>query len=254
VQYRFATQRQAYADLSSGRVFHSRPGYPAFPIRLASELYQLCRSQRQAAGLTSPCTVYDPCCGGAYLLCTLAFLHWDTLSALLASDVDEQAVVLAQRNLSLLTLGGMDQRMQEIAALLEQHGKSSHQAALESARALRDQLSAHVAEHSLQTRIFQADAANAQAIRRGIGQTHIDFVLTDVPYGWHTEWRTAVAPSTAVTPLWAMLDALRGLLDQDSLIAVASDKGQKIAHTAYQRVERLSAGRRQVVVLRPTQP
>ena len=37
--YRYALTRESYADLSGG-VLHSAPGFPAFPVRLASEMFQ----------------------------------------------------------------------------------------------------------------------------------------------------------------------------------------------------------------------
>ena len=50
MQYLYATERPDYSDLASGRVFYSLPGHPAFPIRLASEIFQRCLAFRRAAG------------------------------------------------------------------------------------------------------------------------------------------------------------------------------------------------------------
>ena len=115
--YRFASERRDYSDYASGRVFMGRPGHPAFPIRLASELFQRCLAVRRAGGLTGPCVLYDPCCGGAYLLSTLAYLHWHEIDRVIGSDIDEEALALAARNLSLLTLEGLDRRIQDLAAM-----------------------------------------------------------------------------------------------------------------------------------------
>lgn len=53
--YRYAVTRESYADLSGG-VLHSAPGFPAFPARLASEMFQ------RALALTPNPTaqVWDP--------------------------------------------------------------------------------------------------------------------------------------------------------------------------------------------------
>lgn len=89
--YRFATAASDYSDYAGGRVFYGAPGYPALPVRLASEVLQRCLAIR---GATSPAVLYDPCCGGAYHLGTLAYLHWQRIGAIAGSDVDAEALAL----------------------------------------------------------------------------------------------------------------------------------------------------------------
>src|SRR5512136_1763817 len=112
MEYRYAIERANYADLASGNVFYSLPDHPAFPVRLASEIYQRCLASRGQG--ESPCTIYDPCCGAAYHLSVIAYLHWDTICRVICSDIDEKAVQLAERNLGLLTPAGMERRGREI--------------------------------------------------------------------------------------------------------------------------------------------
>ena len=50
MQYKFAKEQPDYSDLASGRVFYSLPGHPAFPVRLASEVFQRCLAHREDAG------------------------------------------------------------------------------------------------------------------------------------------------------------------------------------------------------------
>src|SRR5258708_38036668 len=102
--YRFAQERQDYRDFAAGAVLHGLPGHAAFPIRLTSEIFQRCLDIRRRDGQVGPCHVYDPCCGGGYLLATLAFLHWPNVQAIYGSDVDSQVLEVAARNLNLLTL------------------------------------------------------------------------------------------------------------------------------------------------------
>src|SRR6188768_151923 len=83
--YRFAQERVDYSDFASGRVFRSLPGRTAFPVRLADELFQRCLSLRPPDQRATPVTLYDPCCGGATLLCTLAILHWASIRQIVAS-------------------------------------------------------------------------------------------------------------------------------------------------------------------------
>ncbi|MBV9789075.1 MAG: hypothetical protein JOZ51_12915, partial [Chloroflexi bacterium] len=138
--YRFAQERQDYTDFAPGLVFSSLPGRPVFPVRLNDEIFQRCRSRLVQLNVPPPYTVYDPCCGSGYLLSTLGYLHWSELTHLIGSDVDPDVLVRAQRNMSLLTVEGMDRRIGELRALYEQFGKPSHADALARALGLRQQL------------------------------------------------------------------------------------------------------------------
>ncbi len=243
--YQFAADRENYADYAGGKVFHSLPGYPAFPVRLVSEMFQRCLAVRAAHGLSGRCTLYDPCCGGAYHLSTLAYGHWDDLEMLIGSDVDEQALTLARRNFALLTLRGLDDRIAEIETLLKQYGKLSHAEALESAQSLRARLRQLTQAHDLQTHLFHADVMRSQTLQEGLDGRRIDIVLTDVPYGQHTTWHIA---DTARPPVWQMLESLRPLLTPDAIVAVASDKSQKTTHADYRRVAHFQIGKRRIVL------
>ncbi len=52
-------------------------------------------------------------------------------------------------------------------------------------------------------------------------------------------------------PLTSMLDAVLGVLSPSSVVAIASDKGQKAAHERFQQVEHFQVGKRRVAILRP---
>src|SRR5678816_1175376 len=109
MQYQYAKERVDYSDLTSGRVFYSLPGHPAFPVRLASEIFQRCMAYRAAIyDAAGRCTLYDPCCGAAYHLSVLGFLHGEQIGEIIASDIDETALAAARRNLGLLHRDGFD--------------------------------------------------------------------------------------------------------------------------------------------------
>ena len=72
-------------------------------------------------------------------------------------------------------------------------------------------------------------------------------VITDIPYGQHSQWEQ----TQAADPAWAMLEALFVILVSKSILVVASDKQQKIAHEKYKRLEKIQIGKRQVVFLEP---
>ncbi len=260
--YEFATQDQDYSDFASGRVLYSLPGLPAFPVRLASEIFL--RGKRQVSALKKLApgqrlALYDPTCGGAYHLAALGMLHGTDIAAIFASDVDERAVGLARRNLGLLSPGGLERREQEIQSMLAEYGKESHAEALRSLAALRRRVQD---APPIRTRVFQENVVNRDALQEALAGEAIDLVISDIPYGKLSAWKMpagyparfpAHAPD-AQGPLWYMLDALLGILSADSagsVAAIAADKAQKIAHPGYRRVERFQIGKRQVSFLTP---
>jgi len=253
MQYKFAKEQPDYSDLASGRVLYSLPGHPAFPVRLASEIFQRCLAQRERIyQVSTPGTLYDPCCGAAYHLSVLAYLHPEHLREVIASDIDEKAVALAERNLGLLHPEGMGHRVHELSELLEQYGKESHREALRSASRLQENLSAFTEKSPIKTRVFQAGALDRNAILTHIQPHSVDILFTDVPYGRHSQW-SAADLNESPNPLTAMLDAVLDVLSPSSVVAVASDKGQKAAHERFQRVEHFQVGKRRVAILRPIQ-
>jgi len=251
MQYRYAQNRN-FEDYASGRVFYTQAGQPAFPVRLASEIFQRALEHWRATGGRGLCTIYDPVCGGAYWLVTLAYLHWDAIAAIHASDLDVRVLPLAERNLSLLTPAGLDRRMAEIEALLSAYNKESHAGALASARKFRQRLDHNLDSHTIETTIFQADTTDAQWMGRGLGEMQVDLVLADVPYGWHSQWQKGNGESgTDHTPVWQMLEALHFIAKPGAVVAVAADKSQKTKHERYRRLERFQIGRRRVFILQP---
>jgi 16S rRNA G966 N2-methylase RsmD len=243
MEYKFATETSNYADLASGHVFYSLPGHPAFPIRLASEVYQRCLEWRADKHL--PCTIYDPCCGAAYHLSVIAYLHWDSICRVVCSDVNDKAVQLAERNLGLLTPAGMERRGREISAMVRLFNKDSHKGALDSLTRLQEQINLLSAIRPIQTHVFRANATEATSLREGLQDAVIDIVFSDVPYGQHSQWETQAAD-----PIWAMLEAMSEFLSPQSIVAIASDKTQKVAHSMYRRLEKFQIGKRLVNILK----
>jgi hypothetical protein len=243
--YKFVKQRHDYSDYASGKVFYGLPEHPAFPIRLASETFQRSLAARANRGR---CTIYDPCCGGAYHLATLCYLHWHEIERIVGSDIDAGALSLARRNLALLTQAGLAQRHEEIDALLAAYGKASHTKAIQSAERLQHRLHTALASHQIKTRLFRADALDGGALQKELLGTHIDLVFTDVPHGKWTSWQSDQPPQLALERL---LETLIPVLTPDTVVAIACDKRQKARHSSYQQVERFRIGKRQVFILKP---
>jgi hypothetical protein len=267
--YRFAIKRQDYSDYASGRVFYGLSGHPAFPVRLASEILQRCMAVHHKEGRVGPYVLYDPCCGRAYLLSTLAYLHGPDIAGVIGSDVDPRALEVAARNLELLTPAGLEQRKAEIRQMWKAYGKVSHQEALQSAQCLGERLQAMLADRPThtrlcQTRLFQADALDGNALSGHLAGVTLDVVITDIPYGRDSDWQpqnspeNAAAPApgpagqkTAPGPVGRMLEALLAVVSPWTVVAIAAHKGPRLTHEGYRRIERFRLGKRQVALLMP---
>lgn len=92
LKYIYEKKQQNYEDFASGRVLYNQKGAAAFPVRLASEIFLRSKNYLKKKGVKEPITIYDPCCGGAYILTTLGFLHGECFSKIIGSDVDKRFV------------------------------------------------------------------------------------------------------------------------------------------------------------------
>jgi 23S rRNA G2445 N2-methylase RlmL len=242
--YRFAHERPDYTDFAAGPVLYSLPGRPAFPVRLTTEIFQRCQALLQRVGSADRYTVYDPCCGSAYLLTTLAYLHWPAIQHLAASDVDAEVIPLAARNLSLLTLTGVETRIAQLAVLSRQFGKTSHAQALASAERLRARLLDYHQLPPIESQVFVANALCAAELHPHLTPGMVDIVMTDIPYGQRTIWQETQSDAQAAGPEWQLLEALREVMASPSIVAITTSKQSKVAHEGYRRVGQLQIGKR----------
>ena len=242
MNYRFAIENRNYEDYSSGRVFYSQKGTTSFPVRLASEIYQLCKSVLINQGVDKPYVLYDPCCGGAYLLASICFLHGEEISKIYASDVDETIISLAKRNLTLLSKEGIDDRIREIQKMAADFGKESHSDALKSALNLRSML--EKMDKSIENKCFVSDVTKNRTL---IASAHnVNIIITDLPYGNIVNWNSMQDEKEAVENL---LDNVLQIISKESVIAMISKSKTKIKHKDYKQVERFVIGKRQITIL-----
>jgi 23S rRNA (guanine2535-N1)-methyltransferase len=246
--FRFAQERQDYRDYAAGSVFHGLPGHPAFPVRLTSEILQRCLDVRARDGQSGPCSIYDPCCGGGYLLATLAYLHWRDIQAIYASDVNDRALDVAKRNLALLTPQGLQERIDQIEGMIRQFDKESHKEAYQSAERLKAQVIKSYPKHPIAMSTFHANIF-ADTLADHISAP-VDLVITDIPYGSRSEW-LGLPDDAPNEPSWHLLQSLLSILSSQSVVAIASNKQQKISHEQYRRVDHFQIGKRRVVLLKP---
>lgn len=245
--YRFATKAQDYTDLAAGHVLQNFPVHPAFPIRLASEIFQRCQHYLRQNGVEEAITLYDPCCGGAYLLTTLAYEHGQHIHTIIGSDINADALKLAELNISLLSLAGLDKRLNDIQSLYSQYGKESHAKAIISAQNLKTRLD-HIQKHSFNTHLFLADSTNSLELASALSKTVVDMVITDVPYGAKVTWEGDFENNS---PAWHLLEALQTILHKHSVVAIVMDKKQKADHANYTRIDRFQIGKRRIFIFKP---
>lgn len=273
MSYKFAIENLNYEDYASGRVLYNHKGTTSFPVRLASEIYQRCAAILKEKGKEKDFIIYDSCCGGAYLLTILGFLHGDEISRIYGSDVDETMISLAQRNLSLLSPEGIERRIMQIDKMLEDFGKKSHSEALKSALKLKDILVNR--KKNIEITCFVANIAsdlsvdpgtickinchNIEEINEKITReiniktivNNVNILITDLPYGNITNWKGMQDEEWAVRK---MLNNVLPLLAKDSVISIVSGKKTKIKHGSYRRIDKFTIGKRQINILEPGSP
>lgn len=210
--YLYETARVDHSDLAGGSVLHSAPGMPAFPVRLAAEIFQRALALR---GGTEPAVVWDPCCGSGYLLTVLALLQRPRVKALLASDLSEDALGTARANLNLLTETGLRSRAAELADRAERFGKPGYAQAAEAAERLARRLAA--GGGPVPHRLRRADVFDPAQLAAAIDGHEPDIVITDPPYDEQTNWQGGHQDKG----LPAMMAALGEVLPPHTVVAVA---------------------------------
>jgi hypothetical protein len=241
MSYRHVTDRADYADFAGGAVLRSAPGFPAFPVRLGSEIFQRATALR---GGDRPAVLWDPCCGSGYLLTVLGLLHRRSIGAVLATDAAEPALDLARRNLALLDPRALQERAAELDARAEEFGKPSYREAAESARRLGRTLAEDGGP--LPVGVRRANAFDREELAAAVAATGVvpDLVLTDVPYGEQTDWLGA--DDDAGVP--EMLTAVAAVLPDHAVLAVTV-RGRRVPLGGVRARESFKIGTRAVALL-----
>ncbi|SEO13969.1 hypothetical protein [Paenibacillus sp. OV219] len=241
MEYKYERNKENYEDFASGRVLYNAQGTTAFPVRLASEIVQRCFQVLEAKGSKGPYSIYDPCCGGAYLLTVIGLLHNDRIQRIYASDINADVLGIAEKNLSLLTVTGINKRKEQIKEYIRLYNKASHISALESA----ERLSSCIAGSNMESvTAFQSDVT---ASDNKVIHNRVNIVITDLPYGDIVTWR-----SDSSDPLVDFFDSVYDLLEPThSVLAVIADKSQKLKHEKFRRIEFVKIGKRQMALFEP---
>jgi len=235
MEYKFAPN-QNYEDLSSGRVIFNDKGFSNFPVRLASEIFMRCFEL--IGNPDEKIKIYDPCCGGGYLLTVLGFLHGEKITEIYGSDISFEAIEFSKRNLKLLTTEGLQSRKMQLEQLYKTYEKASHLGALESvahlSKMMIDDLMTHVFLRDILEDKFEFELPM------------VDIIITDVPYGNLVSWENGNPEPAGCDPIALMLNHLSQHLKETGVIAIISDKKQKIVQSSLKRVSKIQVGKRKV--------
>lgn len=230
MQYRHTSADTNYEDLASGSVLRSAPGFPGFPVRLASELFSLGRDD---LSLNRPLVLYDPFCGSGQLVSGLGFLHQPQLAHIVGSDVSEEAVRLASQNLALLGADGLRERVASLQSMHTEFGKDSHARAILAAGRL-----GQLPGQEPKVTTGAADALDAVQVRQLLGPTKVDLVISDLPYGDQTTWS-----GSQDRPVDTLLDVLGAALPADAVVVLVG-RGRKLPGGSGQSYRTLRIGTR----------
>lgn len=234
--YKYSENRN-FEDLASGKVIVHRVGYTNFPVRLAQEIFSRCLHH---IGNPDNVCIYDPCCGGGYLLTVLGFLNFERIKTIIASDISDDAIQLTTENLSLLDKNGLKKRIQQINELLSLHNKNSHIEALNSATNLLDIL--ENSSHEIERKVFKTDILSNSPL--DTSDFKADIIFTDVPYGNLVEWQNGNKDNIN------LLDQLLPIIKEKTVVAICSDKSQKFQSDNFQRIEKQIIGKRSFQIFR----
>lgn len=230
-------KNENYEDFSSGRVIMGAKGCTNFPVRLAVEIFSRCLNYLENREGIS---VYDPCCGGGYLLTVIGFLCGDMIREIIGCDYDFAALKTAERNLRLLTAEGMEERINELNKFYSLYGKSVHNQAIKSAEKL-NKLAEKNSSVPVIT-VFKNDITDTGALNNKPFKA--DIVFTDVPYGNLTQWQGEGTGTRNI------LESILPIIKPDSVIAICSDKKHKIMLDNYLCLEKQYIGKRKFEILR----
>lgn len=229
-------KNQSFEFLSPGSVLYGQYGIPNFPVKLAYEIFNRATHYLDTK---KNLTLYDPCCGGAYMLTTIALLQQSLISSIYASDINVDVLKTATNNLSLLTNQGLQQRKKEVTSLFQKYSKESHLRSL----SLFDHFYKLIDNNTetIQSKVFEQDVLNPSKSQESF---QADIIITDVPYGNLVSWSGEHGIDT-------LLDNMSDHINAKTIICIVHDRHQKRTNQSYARLEKFKAGKRIVELLRP---
>lgn len=238
MKYKFETNKRDFSDFSSGRVLYNAINTTAFPVRLASEIIQRSFDILERKGAHGPFKIYDPCCGGGFLLTIIGFLYYNQIFELIATDYENGVLETARKNFSLLSSEGLARRKKEIIGYIKAFGKESHIQALKSIEHLETLLG----EENIKINCMQRDITDMS----DFPIEEVNIIITDIPYGNIVDWKGNNNPIQSLFE-----NSYRALDKKRSVLVIVADKKSKIKHKSFECVQHLKLGKRQISFFEP---
>lgn len=224
MEYKYA-QNDNFEDFASGRVIYHIGGEPTFPVRLTIEIFERCLHY---SNKKTDITLYDCCCGGAYMLTILGLMKNNTISRIYGSDIDSKSIKLAEDNLGLITESGINKRQGELEALYSSYNKPSHKEALISLEKIKKLIIKEIPACAFTQNAFEI--CKLPFIP--------DIIITDVPYGNLVEWNEGFGGINQ------MMNSIFNICGPETILCVCMDKKQKVQTDLFQRLEKQMVGKR----------
>lgn len=246
MNYNFVKEKENYQYLSSGSVLYSIKLSPAFPVRLGSEIFQRATEfLEKKEGLK----LYDPCCGAGYLITTLGILHGKSIKEIIGSDIENELVTFANKNLSLLNTIGQNERRRDLEDKLVKYGKSSYEISLKALGEI-EKLSK---KSSINTSCFFGDALNLDISSFLLRFGEVDLIISDLPYDNVTSWNSSDKLSV-IEAEKVFLSNMVGILKTGGIIVlITSKKNIKITNTELQILSIEKIGKRKITFFKKNQ-
>jgi len=229
--YKYAAKAN-YEHLAAGTIIKSYKGNTNFPVRLGHEIFNRCLSHCENKDQV---TLYDPMCGSAYLLTVIGLLNFEKIKTLYASDIDEQVMDVAKRNLRLLTVEGIEEREKELMVSLENYKRESYTLALKQIHKFQS-----VVQEDLEFELFRNDIfeCNSEITFKP------DIIIMDLPY--NNVVKLDISFSSKV-----LEERIFELSHHNTITAVVSNKAQNLQHDSLlKRVGQFKVGHRKIEILK----
>lgn len=237
--YKYYNNNDNFEDFACGRVIYSKSGITNYPVKISGEIFKKCLEYLKKK---ENITVYDPCCGGGYLLSILGLLNPNIIVKIIGSDICNESTSFAQDNLSLLTVEGILKRKHQINDMVIKFNKQSHKDALKSIEVFLGIIKNRKINPKISC--FNADVLNPKSFEKL--NFKADIIITDVPYGNLVSWSDADENNNAIDRL---LDNIIPVLDENTIIAISTDKSQKIRNQHFMRHTKFKIGKRIIYIL-----
>jgi hypothetical protein len=227
--YRFA-EKNSFQYLAAGSVIKSYKGNTNFPVRLGHEIFNRCL---QYIDNKEKVTIYDPMCGSGYILTTVGLLNFNKISKIYGSDINDEVINVARKNLRLLTIEGIKKRENEIQHLLDNYDRESYEIGLQQITIFKN-----IVNKDLDFELFKRDLFE-ESVKSDI---KADIIIMDLPYNNLVNYQGNYSKNK-------LEEQIVSLTQKNTIIAVIKNKAQKLTiNSTLQRLEKIKTGKRVIEI------